>query len=354
MASRHRFRKRRRVWGWLAALAALGIAGGAAFVFRDDLFGLFARERDPAASTPRPGPTLSVTPAPSPTPPPPGRLVIHGTGDVSLDPSYIPALAQNGYGYAWSGLGGLFRQDDLTVINLECPVSDLGAPLDKEFTFRCDPAALPAARRAGVEVANLANNHGYDRGPEALLDSVENVRAAEIAPVGAGRNAHQALAPAEFELEGWRVAVLGFGMVIDPPEQVAGPGHPGTAAGHDTEVMLRAIRQAERRADLVVVTIHWGVELDTEPRPEQVELGHAFIEAGADVVFGHHAHRLQPLEHYRSRPIFWGLGNFVWPNFSLEGSTTAVARVVVRPDGTVRGTLLPAFIEAPGHPVLTG
>jgi poly-gamma-glutamate synthesis protein (capsule biosynthesis protein) len=102
----------------------------------------------------------------------------------------------------------------------------------------------------------------------------------------------------------------------------------------------------------VIVTIHWGVELDTKPRPEQVELGRAFVRAGADVIFGHHAHRLQPLDHYRGRPTFWGLGNFVWPNFSAPGSITAVAEVVVRPNGSIRGSLLPAHIEAAGHPVL--
>jgi poly-gamma-glutamate synthesis protein (capsule biosynthesis protein) len=280
--------------------------------------------------------------------------VIHGAGDVNLDPSYIPNLAANGYGYAWSGLRGLFRRDDLTVVNMECPVSDLRDPLDKKFVFLCDPAALPFARRAGVEVANLGNNHGYDHGPEALLDSIRNLRASGIAPVGAGRSPEQALKPAVVDIQGWRVAVLGFGMVIDPPEQVAAPGHPGTAAGHDTAAMLRAIRAADRTADIVIVTIHWGVELDTQPRPEQVELGHAFVRAGADAIFGHHAHRLQPLEHYRGRPIFWGLGNFVWPNFSAEGSITAVAEVAVRPDGGVRGRLLPAHIESAGHPVLTG
>jgi poly-gamma-glutamate capsule biosynthesis protein CapA/YwtB (metallophosphatase superfamily) len=274
---------------------------------------------------------------------------------VNLDPSYIPALAANGYQHAWTGLRGLFRDDDLTVVNLECAVSELGAPVPKEFNFRCDPAALPAMRRAGVEVANLGNNHAYDYGPEALLDSVANLRENRIEPVGAGRNAGAALSPALFELNGWTVAVVGIDQVVDPfPEAVAAQGHPGTAAGHDTDAMIRAIREARRQADLVVVTIHWGVELDTEPRPEQVELGHAFVEAGADVIFGHHSHRLQPMDHYRGRPIFWGLGNFVWPNFSAPGSNTAVARVVVKPDGTLRGTLLPAFIESPGHPVLTG
>jgi poly-gamma-glutamate capsule biosynthesis protein CapA/YwtB (metallophosphatase superfamily) len=76
------------------------------------------------------------------------------------------------------------------------------------------------------------------------------------------------------------------------------------------------------------------------------------IEAGADVIFGSHAHRLQPMDTYEGKPIFYGLGNFVWPRFSAEGSTTAVAQVVVRPDGSISGRLLPATIVSDGHPVL--
>lgn len=281
------------------------------------------------------------------------RIVIHGTGDVSLDPGSIPAFAVHGYGYAWSGLGGLFRRDDLTVVNLECPVTTRHAPLDKRFVFRCDPAGLPAMRRAGVEVANLGNNHAYDHGPAALVDSLAHLRRAGITPVGAGRDEREALRAAVLEVGGWRVAVVRLDMVVDPyPEAVAGPAEPGTAAGHDVGAMLGAIRRAAARSDLVVVTIHWGVELDTEPRAEQVALGHRFVRAGADVIFGHHAHRLQPMGVYRGRPIFWGLGNFVWPALSTEGATTAVARVVVTPGGRIRGRLLPASIEDHGHPVL--
>jgi poly-gamma-glutamate synthesis protein (capsule biosynthesis protein) len=282
-----------------------------------------------------------------------GSLVLHGTGDVSLDPSYISTYAAQGYGYAWSGMDGLFRRDDLTVVNLECAVSDLGTPAPKEFTFRGDPDALPAMRDAGVEVANLGNNHTYDFGPEALLDTVRNVRSAGIDPVGAGANQEQSLAPAILELHGWKVAVLGFDQVVDPyPDAIATASKPGTAAGHDAGLMIDAIRAAADRADIVVVMIHWGVELDTRPRPDQVALGHRMIDAGADVIFGGHSHRLQPMETYQARPIFYSLGNFVWPNFSAAGSSTAVAEVTVTPGGTFRGRLLPAAITAPGHPEL--
>jgi poly-gamma-glutamate synthesis protein (capsule biosynthesis protein) len=78
------------------------------------------------------------------------------------------------------------------------------------------------------------------------------------------------------------------------------------------------------------------------------------IAAGADVIFGHHPHRLQPLEVVMGRPVAWSLGNFVWPSLSPAGSRTAVARVVFSPDGEVVACLVPAYIESPGHPVLTG
>jgi len=290
----------------------------------------------------------------STSPPSRGRLVIHGAGDVNVDPGYIPNLRTRGYAWAWTGLGGLFRRDDLTVVNLECAVSNLGSPVPKTFNFRCDPAALPSMRAAGVDVANLGNNHGYDYGPSALVDSRRNLREARIAPVGAGKDAREALSPALFEVNGWRIAVVGFDKVVDPyPEAVAGPDKPGTAAGHDEDAMVRAVRVADRKADIVIVDIHWGVELDTRPRQGDVDLGHRLIEAGADVIFGGHSHRLQPMETYRGRPIFYSLGNFVWPRHSTAGATTAVAEVTVSPSGRFRGRLIPAFIELSGHPVLS-
>jgi poly-gamma-glutamate capsule biosynthesis protein CapA/YwtB (metallophosphatase superfamily) len=284
--------------------------------------------------------------------PPRERLVIHGTGDVSLDPTYIPAFRSRGYGWAWSGLSGLFRKDDLTVINLECPATDVQDPETKQFVFRCDPAGLPVARSFGVEVANQANNHAYDQGPDGLVDSLAQIGTAGLAAVGAGRNQAQALRAASFDLQGWRVAVLGIDEVLDPLYEVAGPDKPGTAAGHDFGLALRAVRDAAKQADIVVVMIHWGVELDTRPRSYQVSQAHRMIEAGADVVFGGHSHRLQPMETYRGRPIFYSLGNFVWPHLSVEGSTTAVAEVTVSPKGRFGGRLLPVSIESDGHPVL--
>ncbi len=142
--------------------------------------------------------------------------------------------------------------------------------------------------------------------------------------------------------------------VLDPLDAVAGPNKAGTAVGHAFDRALNAVKVAARLATIVIVNIHWGVELDTVPRDYQVDEAHRMIDAGADIIFGGHSHRLQPMETYAGRPIFYSLGNFVWPNFSSAGATTAVAEVTVGPRERYKGRLIPAFIEFPGHPVLTG
>lgn len=309
----------------------------------------------PARTTTQPPVTApaSTTAAPvTTTLPPRGRLVVSGAGDVNLDPSYIPALGTEGYAHPWTALQRIFEDDDLTIVNLECAASTIGSPLPKAFTFRCDPAALPFMRDGGVEVANLGNNHSGDFGKEALLDSRQQLLAAGIVPVGVGADAAEAHKPAVFEINGWRVAVLGFGGIVPTPDWIAAEDRPGMADGDTIETMVAAVEAAGEVADLVIVTIHWGVELDTQPRSEDRERAEALIAAGVDAIFGHHAHRLQPLEIVEGVPVAWGLGNFVWPTLSAAGSTTAVAQVVFEPDGSVRACLVPTFIESPGHPVL--
>ena len=344
---------------FLLTLAGIGAAGAGVLVERlvsgpGHEAAAPLRKATPPASTARSA-SPSPTPPPSPSPTPARQaLVIHAGGDTNLDPSYITTFRSEGYEFAWSGLDGIFERDDLSLVNCECPVSNLGSKWPgKQFNFRGDPAALPAMKAAGVNVANLGNNHAYDYGPTALLDTRKNLLAHDIEPVGAGRNPGQAVEPAMFETKGWTIAVVGFDKVVDPwPTAVAAPGHPGTAAGHDLDAMVAAVTAAKKDADLVVVAIHWGVELDTQPRADDVALGHRLVDAGADAIFGGHAHRLQPMERYKGRPIFYSLGNFVWPNFSTAGATTGVAEVTVSKHGKVTGRLIPAFIEQPGHPVL--
>lgn len=326
-----------------ALWAALGVSGIGALTF-----GYFGVESLQSGRPPvQASSAIAAAATPAPTPTGPGRLVIHGTGDVNLDPRQL-GHALSTFDAPWDGVRGLFTQDDLTVINLECAPSPLGTAQDKQFTFRCDKGH-EQMHAAGVDVANLGNNHAGDFGPEALLDGRARLSGAGVAAVGAGRDGTEANAPANFDIKGWKVAVLGFGGVVPSPGWIAGANHPGVANGYDTESMVRAVRAADAQADLVIVSVHWGEELDTQPRGDDVARAHALIDAGADAIFGHHAHRLQPLEVYRGRPIAYGLGNFVWPS----SGTTAIAQVIVAPDGTISACLLPARLGV-GRPTMTG
>jgi poly-gamma-glutamate capsule biosynthesis protein CapA/YwtB (metallophosphatase superfamily) len=289
-----------------------------------------------------------------------GRIVVHGTGDVSFSPELVGRFHGGGYAEAWEQVYDIFQRDHLTIVNLECTPSLRGAPIEKEWNLRCHPDSLPAMAEAGVDVAGLANNHANDFGPTALLDGIANLVEAGLHPVGAGADLEEANRAAFFDIEGWRVAVVGLNTISGFAVGVAGgggwfagPGRPGVAPA-STENISAAVSRAAAEADIVIVTVHWGDEDAPAPNSGDRLRARAMIDAGATVILGHHPHRLQPLEVIDGVPVFWSLGNFVWPRISTVGATTGIAEIVVEPDGAIHARLIPAFIETHGRPVLRG
>jgi poly-gamma-glutamate synthesis protein (capsule biosynthesis protein) len=288
-----------------------------------------------------------------PGPPAKRTLVINGTGDVNLDPLFVRTFPQTGYEDAWTGLYGAFQRDDLTVVNLECSPSKLGTAWVKPWNFRCDTDALPSMAAAGVDIANLANNHGMDYGMEAMLDSRENLLAVGVEPVGVGADRDAAYTPVVKEINGWTVAVIGSGGVNpETGSWIATSSLPGMTSGDDTESIAAAIRGAKTYADIVIVTAHWGKNGEATPQRFEINQAQTWIEAGADGIFGHHQHVLQPLIWYQGKPIALGLGNFVWQAFPAISKKTAIAQFVFEPDGSIAACLIPVVIERTGHPVI--
>lgn len=295
-----------------------------------------------------------VTPTPLPPPAdgpavfaedlPPEALEIVATGDVNLGGRVGDLIASHGAHYPWTEVAEALRRADLAVVNLECTISRRGAPLAKEFTFRGDPASLGAMAEAGVDVAGLGNNHAADFGREALVDTVEHLRGAGIAPVGAGRDADEAYRPVVVERRGVRVGFVSATRVM-PYHFAAGPGLPGVASAYDEPRLTDAVREADRLADVVVVSVHWGDELAPQPDATQVRLGRALVDAGADVVVGHHPHVLQPVVRYRGAVIAYSLGNFVFSSGSPATRTTMLLRVGVLPYGGMVVSRIPVRIE---------
>jgi poly-gamma-glutamate synthesis protein (capsule biosynthesis protein) len=316
-----------------------------------------------ATTTTLPSATTAL-PAPSPR----ERIVIHGVGDIALCNCFHRAFRDFGFEIAFSGMNGAFRRDALTIGNLECAAADGGRVLsDKKNSFRCDTSALSVMAAAGFDVAAMGNNHSADYGFEALLDARRNLEAAGLHPVGAGANIEEATRAAFFERGGWTIAVVSFSEVSGleyrltyPPGELINPWFaeadtPGIAPAR-FQAMTEVVSALDQVTDIVIVSLHQGSSNDTgRPTDAEVRRGHALVDAGADIVIAHHHHRLLPLEVYRERPIFWGMGNFVWARLDTDlKNITAVAEIVVESDGSITGRLVPAYIESHGHPVLRG
>lgn len=258
------------------------------------------------------------------------RVVMNFAGDTLYSGKVGELLKKQGYDYPYEHLGSTFLEDDLTVINLETPVTTQGVgAANKKYIFKSSPDVLPAMREAGVEAVNLANNHILDQGQEGLLDTLKHLQDQDIRYVGAGRNEKEAYAAQYFELQGMTVALLGFSRVIPETSWYALENRPGVAGAYDHVLpkAIEAIREARSKADLVIVMAHWGEELHKTPNDHQIHLSRAFIDGGADLIIGGHPHVLQGLEQYKGKWIAYSTGNFIFTK-SLHADTwqTAVFR----------------------------
>ena len=212
---------------------------------------------------------------------------------------------------------------DVAIVNLEMAITERGEPYDKEFVFRAPGSAALTLAGAGVDVVSLANNHILDFGSEGLEDTISVLDEVGILRPGAGANNAEAYAPRVLVLDNEiRVAFVSASAII-PGGFSAGAERPGIAdAKWAIPRVLAAVRAAASGNDVVVVSIHWGVERATCPSQDQRDLAQQLIEAGANLILGHHPHVLQPIETFDRTVIAYSLGNFAWhPRYGITGDT---------------------------------
>ena len=212
---------------------------------------------------------------------------------------------------------------DVAIVNLEMAITERGEPYDKEFVFRAPGSAALTLAGAGIDVVSLANNHILDFGSEGLEDTISVLDEVGILRPGAGANNAEAYAPRVLVLDNEiRVAFVSASAII-PGGFSAGAERPGIAdAKWAIPRVLAAVRAAASGNDVVVVSIHWGVERATCPSQDQRDLAQQLIEAGANLILGHHPHVLQPIETFDRTVIAYSLGNFAWhPRYGITGDT---------------------------------
>ncbi len=255
--------------------------------------------------------------------------------DVNADPdrgfnAYADSLGGD-YSYFLQNVKPVFEEDDVTIVNFEGTISDRGERADKTFAFRGKPEYVKVLTTSSVEAANLANNHSADYGEESLSDTIKYLNEAGII------NCIGTNAPVQ-EINGIKVGFVGIDA-LDEDE----------AAKID-----KAIGSVKNLgAQLIIVSMHWGIEKENEPTQEQIELAHKAVDLGADVVLGTHPHVLQGIEKYNGKYIVYSLGNFCFGgNDNPSDKDTMIYRQVFTfVDGVLRlddnYVVIPAVIS--GH-----
>jgi poly-gamma-glutamate synthesis protein (capsule biosynthesis protein) len=249
-------------------------------------------------------------------------------GDIMLGGTAEEIMLKNGYDYPFKHTRHLFNGADIVIGNLEGPLTNSETPMtdDKQYLFRSPPQAVaPALRRAGFNAMNLANNHILDYGVTGMNDTIQSLDKSGIISLGAGQNLGQARAGRIIRTAHGDVALLGYSLTF-PESFWATETRPGTAFGHRKQIVAD-IQRLSQQVDYIVVSFHWGREKTEALRPYQPRLARAAIDAGADVVLGHHPHILQAIETYKQGLIIYSLGNYVFGSYSQDARNSVVARI---------------------------
>ena len=245
----------------------------------------------------------------------PVRVVLGG--DMMLA-RYVWLAAQQHKDPGWSfqKIATLFREADLAFANLESPFAETGPYFEDRMVFRTHPSMVEGLTAAGIDVVSTANNHSRDAGPRGIEFTLEHLAKHGIAAVGTVRNAGEKQKGLVVERKGTRFGFLAYtfdqrnGNHLNDDARVGMMDPAGVAAD------IAALRP---HCDVVIVSMHAGVEYQPRPNAEQIRFAHAAIDAGATVVAGHHPHVFQPAERYKHGVIFYSLGNLVFDQAERPG-----------------------------------
>ncbi len=264
----------------------------------------------------------------------PDPLTLVFVGDTMMDRKVKKSVVNNGdgdYRFLFQYMADYLAGADLAFTNLESVISDAGTmQVYFEIAFEADPASIDGLTYAGIDVVSVANNHAFDYGRTAFEDSLSRLSAAGIAGIGGG-DFNEAYAPRVFDVKGTTIAYLAFTLVGRESTMRVEEDDPTKAgvAWYYPEYADPAIEQAKSLADVVVVSLHFGDEYETEPDSDQIEVARHCIDRGAHLVVGHHPHVVQPLASYGGGYIAYSLGNFIFDQSDEDTHRGMVLEVTV-------------------------
>ena len=274
-------------------------------------------------------------------------------GDVTFVNPIDRHSRKHGYQYAWEHVSHHFQDDDISLINLETPISTRGEPHEwKEFTYRSSPKNIGEMKEASIEYVNLANNHLLDYGRVAFADTLKLLNEGGIKYSGGGMDIQEANKPAVFEVDGKTVGVISYSRVVPKVDWYATTKRSGIVGAYDSQLkgVLEYVKEYNSEFDLLVLSIHWGEMYQDYPRKQEEVAARKLIDAGADLIIGHHPHCIQGVEIYKGKPIFYSMGNFIFPNLGKNADTTFIGKASFEGDKFTKIEMVPCKIVG-GRPV---
>lgn len=268
-------------------------------------------------------------------------------GDICFADNYVVMQHLKATANGWKDCidpmwASVMQSADLAMLNNEFTISDRGAPLaGKMYTFRADPVHTALYGELGVDFVTLANNHAFDFGENAFLDTLQALEQHGVDYAGGGRNAEEAQRPFYYLVDGRKIAFVSATRAekfILTPE--AGENTPGVFRCYDPARLQEVLAEAKACSDYVVLFVHWGTEHTDVLESVQKTTSHAYIDAGADLIIGSHAHQLQGIEFYKGKAIFYNLGNFWFDDYEIE---TGLVKFELASDGGEKFFFLPGM-----------
>lgn len=282
-------------------------------------------------------------------------------GDVYVSPMmYNNYQARGISGVISENIQSIFNSVDIAAADHEYVCGDLDESLKvnyQQYTFLTPTVRESILKDFSFDVMTLANNHTMDYGQEGIVSTMRAVREQGIAVIGAGNNLKEALTPYSATVNGKKIAILSATRVVPHTDWYAGQNRAGLLTTYEQTDRFQMIKDEITRLknqegyDIVIMYVHWGNDSDKTILDSQVQLGHGYIDAGADIVIGNHTHVLQGMEMYNGKLICYGLSNFLFGSYH---SDTMVLTLEIKEDNSIAAKMVPCSSEGFYTRELTG
>lgn len=258
-------------------------------------------------------------------------------GDIMLDRGVnymVEKYSSGDFRFPFLKIADYLNEADIVFGNLEGPISDKGVKVGSIYSFRAEPKAIEGLTYAGFNILSLANNHFFDYRREALEDTLKRLKEAGIDYAGAGFSEKEAYSPIIKEINDTKIAFLAY-TNLGPETWKASGENSGLAwiSENNFEKIKEDIKSAKGKSDILIVSLHAGEEYQVEPSQFQINFAEMAIDAGTDIVVGHHPHVVQKNKKHHDSLIFYSLGNFVFDQgFSEETMRGETIKILIEND----------------------